>query len=103
METLLKAINTKPNAWTWFTLGLYYGDKSVGLDNLSLYAYENAAEIDPLYPYVHTAIGHGYSQRKQWEEAVKSYEKALKNDPFDPSASTYIVGARKELDKQTPL
>jgi len=103
MEELMKSISLKPTAWAWFKLGEYASDRNIKLDDLALEAYKNAAEIDPFYPGVHTMLGHTFRKNKQWADAVKSYEIALKIDSFDPGASTYIVEARKELDKQTPL
>lgn len=99
IETLLKSIKIKPDARAWITLGEYAGDRHIRLDHLALNAYEHAAELDPYYPGIHTFLGHAYGKRKQWADAVKSYKKALKIDPFDPEAGTYIVEARKELDK----
>ena len=103
IEALLKSISIKPTAWAWFKLGEYSGDRNIGLDDLSLHAFKISAEMDPSNEIVHTLLGHAFSQKKQWAEAVKSYERALKIDPNSPGASTYIVVARKELDKQTPL
>ncbi|MDR1340293.1 MAG: tetratricopeptide repeat protein [Prevotellaceae bacterium] len=103
IDMLLKSIKIKPDAWAWNTLGEYLSDRHTGLDHLALNAYEHVAKLDPLYPGIHTYLGHAYSKKKRWADAVKSYEEALKINPFDAGASTYIVGARKELDKQTPL
>jgi tetratricopeptide (TPR) repeat protein len=103
IEMLLKSIKIKPDAWAWHTLGEYLGDRHTGLDHLALNAYEHAAELDPLYPGIYTSLGHAYGKKAQWADAVKSYEEALKINPFDAVAGTYIVEARKELDKQTPL
>jgi Flp pilus assembly protein TadD len=52
-----------------------------GLWKEAIYRFEKAAEIDPSYAAAWNNLGIGYEHEGRFDEARKSYEKALALDP----------------------
>jgi tetratricopeptide (TPR) repeat protein len=79
------------NARAWYTLGLML--RTLGESDMSLAAFERAAEIAPRDPYTHYFTGLLASQLQQQDKAVAAFQRALELDPFLVSAEFGLARA----------
>ncbi|MBI3681290.1 MAG: tetratricopeptide repeat protein [Acidobacteria bacterium] len=67
--------------------GLFGSDRADELAKMRAAA-EKAIELDPLLPEAHDALGIAYARNAQWQQAEKSFRRAIE---LDPNSSTSHV------------
>ncbi len=56
-------------------------------------------EIPSAQTYFHAILGHHYAKEGKWEEALKSYEKALSQDPDSPFLLVHAATVLQQLKR----
>ena len=111
-EEFAKALRSNPNYATahhWYSIHLM----TVGRLDEAFKEVKIAGELDPLSPMIHTCVGALYFLTRQYDLAMKEFEKALELDPnFVPAKSSridvYLMRsmfdeARAEIQQWLPL
>jgi tetratricopeptide (TPR) repeat protein len=62
-------------------------------------AYKKAIELDPVAPSAHYNIGLIHAERKDWEEAIRWFEDAIRANPADRDARWWLQRARAARDE----
>jgi len=63
-------------------------------------AYKKAIELDPVAPSAHYNVGLIYADRKDWDQAVRWFEDAVRANPADKDARWWLEKARKARDEE---
>ncbi len=65
-------------------------------------AYKRAIELDPVAPSAHYNVGLIYAERKDWQQAIDWFEAAVRANPQDADARSWLRRARAALDETDP-
>lgn len=57
-------------------------------------SYEQAIALDPVAPSAHYNVGLIHAERKDWEQAIKWFEAAIRANPTDKDARLWLKRAR---------
>ena len=58
-------------------------------------AYERAIALDPVAPSAHYNVGLIHAERKDWEQAIRWFEAAVRANPRDKDARLWLKRARE--------
>ena len=58
-------------------------------------AYEKAIALDPVAPSAHYNVGLIYAERKDWDQAIRWFEDAVRANPADKDARWWLARAKK--------
>jgi len=86
------------NARLWLNLAAAYLGRlelsSRTRQEQAIEAYEHAITLDPIAPSAHYNIGLIYTEQKAWEQAADWFQAALRANPTDRDAATWLKKAR---------
>ena len=96
-----RAIQLAPNyasAYHWYTNNLSIRDRHDEAIALGT----RAAELDPLSPIIHVALGHAYYLAGRYDEAIGELQRALEIEPSFANAHQFLgqAYARKGLHEE---
>lgn len=84
IESYRRAVDTNPRDFrAWYGLGQAY--EVLDMHLYALYYYQRATSLQPLDTRMWQAIGNCYEKNEKYEEAFKSFEKALQIESFNKS------------------
>ena len=102
---LEKAVEKYPdNALLWLNLAaailghLHISPRS--RQDKAIAAYERAIELNPAAPNAHYNVGLIHAERKDWEQAIKWFETAVRVNPRDKDARLWLERARRAYADQ---
>ncbi len=96
---LENAVEQHPdNARLWLNLAAAYLGRlefsSLVRQNQAIGAYEHAIALDPVAPSAHYNIGLIYAEQKSWGQAADWFQAALRANPNDRDAATWLKKTR---------
>ena len=62
-------------------------------------AYKKAIELDPVAPSAHYNVGLIHAERKDWDEAIRWFEDAIRANPADKDARWWLAKAKKAREE----
>ncbi len=62
-------------------------------------AYKRAIELDPVAPSAHYNIGLIHAERKDWDEAIRWFQEAIRANPADKDARWWLQRAQQARDE----
>ena len=104
---LLEGLRAKDpdNAMIWTNLGAAYLGNPILANNdeqlAAIAAFERALALDPVAPSVAYNIGLIYRDRREHEQAIAWFERAVQTNPNDKDARNLLDKLRK-MDGRTP-
>ena len=63
-------------------------------------AYKKAIALDPVAPSAHYNVGLIYADRKDWDQAIRWFEDAVRANPADRDARWWLEKAKKSRDAE---
>jgi protein involved in polysaccharide export with SLBB domain len=72
-----------------------------GLSRQASQLYEKAVQLNPNYAAAYYGLGQAYFDQRRWEEAILSFEKAVKINPKDKKTRANLDEARVLASKNT--
>jgi len=104
IPVLEAAANAADSAVAWVNLAAaYLGTLQLSTreqQDKAIAAYERALELDPRYPNAHYNLGLIYEHRRDWANARRMFEQALRVNPADNDAQTLFARAHKRLEDE---
>jgi len=64
----------------------------------AIQAYQRAIELDPVAPSAHYNVGLIHAQRKDWAEAIRWFNAAVRANPGDKDARLWLKRARSAYE-----
>jgi protein involved in polysaccharide export with SLBB domain len=64
--------------------------------------FRRALRLDPQYTDAHYGLGRAYSDMREWDKAIESFEQVVALDPKDKDAQKRLTHARLMLDTEKP-